>query len=162
MRNKADKLVIENAKIIFRNFSGKETKFNRAGNRNFCVIIEDSTKAKQLEEIGWNVKTLKPRDEDDEPRYYISVTVNYNKDHKMTICMVTRKKKTFLDEDTVGTLDYADISNVDLTINPSYWSVGGKSGIKAYLKTMYAVIEEDDFADKYAEEEFPDDEIPLF
>ena len=73
MKNNVKNLIIEDAKIIFRNFSGKESKFNRAGSRNFCVIIEDSKKAKELETLGWNVKTLKPRDEDEALRYYIQV-----------------------------------------------------------------------------------------
>ena len=33
-------IVIENARIGFRNFSGKEGQFNPAGRRNFCVFIE--------------------------------------------------------------------------------------------------------------------------
>ena len=71
-------LVVENARIAFRNFSGAETKFNRAGKKNFCVIFDNET-GEDLKEQGWNVRPLKPRDEDELPDYCLEVAAEYGK-----------------------------------------------------------------------------------
>lgn len=156
-----DNLKIENARIVFRNFSGKPDKFNtQGGKRNFCIVIDDSNDAEELINQGWNIKRFKARDDEEEPGYYLPVKVSYNvAPPHIYIC--TNKSKTQLTEDTVGTLDYADISTVDAIISPYHYSdVGGRSGVSAYIKTMYVNVIVDEFASKYEFDDEPD-ELPF-
>lgn len=158
-RKKIDDLIVENARIVFRpNFSGREEKYNRVGDRNFCIAIDDPVMAQRLTNDGWNIRIKEPVNEGDEPLYYLQVAVRFDNFPPKVVMMTQRNRKgTILDEESIEALDYADIRNVDLIIHPSFWEVSGKSGIKAYLKTMYVTIEEDVFAAKYAEMEHPEE-----
>ena len=145
---RVDNIIIENAKLIFKNFSGKESAYNRAGNRNFCVVIDDPEQAQRLAGDGWNIKTLSSRDGEEDDSHYLQVAVNFD-NIPPKIVMVTENADVELDSNTVNELDYADIANVDLIIRPYNWEVNGKTGVKAYLQTMYVTIREDPFAKKY-------------
>lgn len=143
-------LKIEEAQILFRNFEGREGKFNQKGERSFCVLLDEET-AKMLSADDWNVKELKP-DEDGNPGDpYLPVEVSYK--HKPPkIYLITNGNRTLLDEDTCEIVDLVDIKFVDLIVNPFTWGpINGKSGVKAYLKTMFVVVEEDELERKYAD-----------
>ncbi len=141
-------LTIEDARIVFKNFEGAEDKYNRKGDRNFAVVIDDIDQANELIADGWNLKLFKPRDDQDQPAYYLPVSVVMNS--YTTVKLVRSHDILDLDEDTVETLDNVELENIDLVLRPYDWEVNGKTGRKAYLKTLYAVLAQDDFAEKYS------------
>lgn len=146
-------IVVENARIGFKNFSGKEGQYNPAGRRNFCLFFDDDDLVEKLKQDGWNIRYLKPRDKDDKPEAYLQVSVSFG-NYPPKIVLITSRGKTSISESEVDMLDWAEIKNVDIIARPYNWNVNGKSGTKAYLKAMYVTIEEDEFASKY--EDLPD------
>lgn len=149
----ANTLIMENAKIRFRNFAGRPDEYTREGDRSFALVIEDEDLANKLREDGWNVKMRLPKEEGAEPWYYLKVKVNFN-GVPPKVVEVTSRNRVALNEDTVGILDTAELKSVDVEVSPYHWEVGGRNGITAYLKTLYATIEEDPFAAKYDMTEF--------
>lgn len=138
---------VENAEIIYRNFEGKEGPYNRKGDRTFAVVLDPDV-AEELAADGWLVKLREAREEGDDPRPYIQVAVNFNNIPPL-VMMITSKGRTRLDGSTIEVLDWADIAVVDLICQAYDWEVGGKKGRKAYLKTMFVTINEDELEQKY-------------
>lgn len=141
------KFMIEDAQLVFRNFAGKEDQYTRAGDRSFSVILDPKT-AETMAKDGWNVKQLRG-DEEEPGDYYIQVAVSY-KNRPPKVVMMTSTSRTMLNEENVEVLDYADIRTADLIATAYHWDVNGKTGIKAYLQSLFVTIEEDELERKYA------------
>lgn len=146
-----DILQIDNARIIYRNFAGVGSKFNREGDRNFAVIIPTEEMKDKLIQAGWNVKIKPPRDDQDTPFMYLPVKIKFN-DRGPNVYLITGDRKNRLTEGSVGCIDDIDISSVNLDIRPYDWGpVNGKYGRTAYLQAMEVIQEIDRFAARYDE-----------
>lgn len=162
-----EKITIMNARLVFKNFAGKETDYNAAGARNFCVVLDDDL-ANELIAQGWSVKVKPPREgfEDDGNFNTLKVNVKYSADGSRNpqIIRICNGSQVNLTEKTVSSLDWDDIENVDLRIRPYNWERGGKKGVAAYLESMYVTVADDELARKYAQPDngmISDDELPF-
>lgn len=153
MNNRVNDLSIENARLIFKNFSGEAGRFNREGERSFAVRFEDPQLAYSLAADGWNIKHRDGREDGDEGYHYMTVAVAFGQyPPKVILINGLSGRQTLMTEETIGSLDYCDIENVDVVIRPYTWEVNGNHGIKAYLKAMYVTLKKPDFGGKYEQE----------
>lgn len=144
----AKTFMVEDARLVFRNFAGKEGQYNREGDRNFSVILEPDIAEVMLKD-GWNVKYLASREDGEPDTPYIQVAVNF-KNKPPRVVMITSTNRTNLTEESVEVLDWANIQTCDLIARAYEWTVNGKTGTKAYLQSLFVTIEEDALERKYA------------
>lgn len=149
-------LQIDDARIIFKNFEGRGDKFNREGDRNFSLLIEDPNTADALIKEGWNVKIKEGRDEDEGPFMRLPVKVKFT-DYGPNVYLVSGGRRVELDEESIGCLDNIDIESVDMDLRPYDWEVNGRTGRTAYLQSMMVVQRIDRFAARYANDPMQDD-----
>ena len=158
-------LQIDNARITYTNFSGVGSKFNREGDRNFALIIEDGyidkdpviKSADEIRDIlradvnkygvGWNVKRKPPRDEDDDP--FIFMTIKLRMTERTTVYLKTGDNLVKLDEESVGMLDNIDILNVDLDVRPYDDTMASGPFRAAYVDSMCVTQNVDRFKARY-------------
>lgn len=152
MQNPNDRsIIMEDVRIVFRNFAGRPDNFNPiGGKRTFSVLLPDDV-AQNLEADGWHIKWLKPREEGDAPQASMKCVVKFGGRTPPRIVLVTSRGRNALTEDLVDMLDYADIKSVDLKVRPYDWEIGGKGGRTAYVQSLFAIIYEDALDEKYAD-----------
>lgn len=150
-----EKVLIEGARLGFRNFQGREGRFNAEGERSFGLFLTEE-QAEDLAGRGCNVRRLRPLDEEDPGQPVLNVRVNYRmRDGRPLrfppkVVLVTSGGNTELTEETVGAVDGVDIETVDLYLTLRPWEVRGQRGIKAYLHSLYVVVNENFLERKYA------------
>ena len=155
-----DILQIDDARIIFKNFEGRGDKFNREGDRNFSLLIEDPDTADALAERGWNVKIKPGRDEDEEPFMRLPVKVKFT-EYGPNVYLRTGDRVNKLDEESIGCLDNIDIESVSMDIRPYDWEVNGRTGRTAYLQSMEVVQRIDRFAARYGGNDIDGEKFPF-
>lgn len=147
-------LQIEDARIIYRNFAGIGSKYNRDGDRNFAVIIPNQEIADELIADGWAVKIKPPRDEDESPFMYLPVKVKFN-NRGPAAYVKSGNSVQRLNKDTIGMLDEIDIQSVDMDLRAYDWEVNGKTGRSAYLQAINVIQNIDRFGAQYQAQELP-------
>ena len=151
---------IEDAEILFRNFEGRGTQYNREGERNFNVILPAADKA-ELEADGWAIGELCDRENPEDCRPKMKVGVRFDV-MPPNIVLITNggQTRTRLTEETIGVLDSIEIKTVDMIVRPYDWTYGDKTGTKAMLKSMYVTALEDELDRKYGMGPVAGDNVP--
>ena len=147
--SRQNKLEIVGGQMKYANFSGKPSKFNADGKRNFELLLPEDA-AYTLADAGWRIRkngydeklgkrrTGDVNDKLDDPEFRLKVNVNLDSTNPPKMFKKTSKQLVPLDSSTCGSLDYTDVSDIFVEIN-GYDSAhdGHYSG---YLKTIVATV----------------------
>lgn len=148
---------IDGRQIIFKNFEGRGDKFNREGDRNFSLRIDDPGTADALVKEGWNVRIKEGRDEDEGPFMRLPIKVKFT-NYGPNVYLRTGERVNELNEESIACLDNIEIEAVNMDIRPYDWDVNGRTGRTAYLQSMEVIQRINRFAARYAQD---DETVPF-
>jgi len=147
-------ITFEDARLIFKNFTGRAGRFNAEGVRSFSVALDDPAQAQELEAQEWNVKWPKPKpgldEEEDERTPHLPVGLRFDR-LPPRVVLISSRSKVLLGEEDISVLDTIDIAKADLVVRSRWWDDDGEWKIKAMLKSLFVWINEDPLEQKYAD-----------
>lgn len=173
-------LNVEQAGMIYKNFTGKPTKVNPAGGKRTFSLVLTKELGERLDGMGWNVKVKEVRDQLQEGEFtrtvswsdyidnyqsefdhalvYTEIVVNEHSEYPPKIYKISEfngeKSMALTPPDQWYRLDENELVNVDIVVHPYTHgrSIANPDAKKGYLKTMYAtMMPVNDFGGKYAE-----------
>lgn len=143
---------VNNAKITWRNFSGK--KFNDPSRRSFGLIIPHPDIARELEARGWPINHRPSNNPGDPDILIMPVKFQFNDFPPIIRFKAIDAPARKLNADSVGMLDQVgiDFANMDLSMYKS------PRGTSAYLKNLIVYQKPVTAFDRFAEEECPEED----
>ena len=177
-RSHDGKWTFEHIRVGMKNFAGKESMYNKPGNRNFCIFFDSADDlAKELEkDLGrngdaWNIKWSKP-DEDGDSVAYLQCNLNVDTRFPPTIWLIpdsdmsrhtviTKENQSILD-----TFDWIDIVDncVDITIRPYDWQYKDqpeRHGRKCMVDQLYVIYHMSELEAKYSGRPDTNEPVPF-
>lgn len=146
-------ITVENTRFIFEtNFSGDPSRDRYKSTQRKANVIVPENLARDLIEMGVNVRMTKPREGEEEgfiPVYFVSVNVNFDSKWPPKIYLVSGDNDpVLLDEESIEIIDRISVDNVNVILNPHEWT----DGVTLYVRTMYVEqgLNDDPFAARYA------------
>lgn len=139
-------LTIKDAHFKYRtNFGGSPDKYNKAGGKRYFNVIVPEDIVDKLIDDGWHVKETHPQD-DQAVEHYIKVIVNFNNFNPPKIWVKTPGGEPIrIYEDLAHELDSYHYLKIDqISIVPWITDKYNFDYPPAYLKSMYATIEDED------------------
>ena len=129
MSRKVDDIYITEGEIAYSNFSGRPTQFKPEGGVRTVTFVIPHDIAMLEAKFTFRTRNGQPRD----PKIFI----------------VRNDRLVHMTEETIDTLDRADILSVDADLGASHWEYGGRTGITAYINSMYVTIKDNPVDEKY-------------
>lgn len=132
--------------IRFRNFSGNENSYNKAGERNFKLVLDEED-AHQLQALGMYVPFRENSRKPGEGNYLLKVIVSYRFTSPAVIVLSGDMQRA------IGEKEIGDVDGYELTDIPHISLVTSSNRFNdteiAHLDEMVLVKRHSDFMEKY-------------